>query len=73
MTYLEEIRFIFDQVRPVDSHLEVRLPDKHLTPNKIYEALKGPQRQLWRESLFVQYDKKKCQPSFVSHTNQISP
>ena len=34
-TYLEYIRSIFDQVRPVVSHIEVRLPEKHLTPNKI--------------------------------------
>ena len=54
----EEIRSIFDQVRPVISHLEFCLPEKPLTPNKICESLKGPQRQLWKEDLFLQYYKK---------------
>ena len=60
-TYLEEIRSIFDQVRPVVSHIEVRLPKKPPTPNNIGDALGGPQRKFWKEALFVQYDKnKKC-------------
>ena len=40
----EEIRSRFDQVRPVVSHLEVRLPNKPPTPNNIGDALGGPQR-----------------------------
>ena len=58
-TDLEEIRSRFDQVRPVVSHLEVRLPNKPPTPNNIGDALGGPQRQFWKESLFVQCDKNK--------------
>ena len=34
-TDLEEIRSRFDQVRPVVSHIEVRLPKKPTTPNNI--------------------------------------
>ena len=44
-TYLEDIIPIFDQVRPVVSHLEVNLPEKPLTPNNIGEFLKGTQRK----------------------------
>ena len=51
-TYLEEIRSRFDEVRPVVSHLEIRLPKKHPTPNNIGEALGGPQRKLLKETLF---------------------
>ena len=58
-TDLEEICSRFDQVRPVVSHLEVRLPKKPPTPKNIGDALGGPQRQFWKESLFIQYDKKK--------------
>ena len=57
--YLEDISSIFDQVRPEVSYLEFRLPHKPLTPNNIGEALKGPQRQLRKESLCVQYYKNK--------------
>ena len=53
-TYLEEICSRFDQVRPVVSHLQVLLPKKPLTPNNLGDALGGPQRQFWKESLFVQ-------------------
>ena len=56
---LEEIRSRFDQVRPVVSHLEVRLPKKPPTPNNIGDAFGGHQRQFWKEALFVQYDKNK--------------
>ena len=42
---LEEIRSIFDQVRPVISHLEVRLPKTPPTPKNIGDALGGPQRK----------------------------
>ena len=59
MIDLEEICSRFDQVRPVVSHLEVRLPKKPPTPNIIGDALGGPQRQFWKEALFVQYDKNK--------------
>ena len=41
-TDLEEIRFRFDQVRPVVSHLEARLPEKPTTAKNIGEGLKGP-------------------------------
>ena len=58
-TYLEDICSRFDQVRPVFLHLEVRLPKKPPTPKNIGEALGGPQRQFWKEALFVQYDKDK--------------
>ena len=30
MTYIEEMRSIFDQVRPVVSHIEFRIPEKPL-------------------------------------------
>ena len=58
-TYLEEIRSRFDQVRPVVSHIEVRLPKKPPTPRNIGDALGGPQIQFWKEALFVQYDQNK--------------
>ena len=58
-TDLEGIRSRFDQVRPVVSHLEVRLPNKPPTPKNIGDSLGGHQRQLWKEALFVQYDKNK--------------
>ena len=41
------------------SHLEVLLPNKPPTPKNIGDALGGPQRQFWKESLFVQYDENK--------------
>ena len=56
-TYPEEIRSRFDQVRPVVSNLEFRLPNKPPTPNNIGEGLSGPQRQLYKETPFVQYYK----------------
>ena len=46
-TYLEEIRSIFYQVRPVVSHLEVRIPKKPPTLKNIGDALGVPQRQFW--------------------------
>ena len=58
-TYLEEICSRFDKVRPVVSHLEVCLPKKPTIPKNIDEGLKFPQRQFWKEALFVQYDKNK--------------
>ena len=42
---LEEVRYIFYQVIPLVSHLEVRLPENPLIPKNIVEGLKGPQRQ----------------------------
>ena len=41
--YLEEIRSISDQVRPVVYHLDFFLPERLLTEKKIVEALKGSQ------------------------------
>ena len=41
------------------SHLEVSLPKKTPTPKNIGDALGGPQRQFWKETLFVQYEKNK--------------
>ena len=73
LTYLEDTRSIFDQVIPVVSHLEFRLPKKPPTPNNIVEGLSGPQRQLWKKSFFSILQEQKCHPSFISRTNQISP
>ena len=41
------------------SHIELCLPKKPPAPNNIGEGLKGPQRQFWKEDLFVQYDKNR--------------
>ena len=41
------------------SHIEVCLPNKPPIPNNIGEALGGPQRQFWKEAIFVQYDNNK--------------
>ena len=65
MIDLEEIHSRFDQVRPVVSHLEVRLPKKTLTPNNIGEALGGLQRQFCKEALFVLYDKNNRLQLFI--------
>ena len=46
--YIEDICSIFDQVRPVTSHLEVSLPKTPPTPNNIGEGLKVSQRQFWK-------------------------
>ena len=40
------------------SHIEVSLPEKPITTNNIGEAIKGPHKQIWKEYLFVKYDKK---------------
>ena len=53
---IEEIRYRFDQVRPMVSHIEVRPPNKPPTPKNSGDALGGPKRKFWKESLFVQYD-----------------
>ena len=58
-TDLEDIHSIFDQFRPVVSHIEVRLPKKPPTPKNIGEGLKRAQRKFWKEALFVQYYKNK--------------
>ena len=55
----EEILSKFDQVRPVVSHIEVCLPKKPPTPKNIGEYFGGTQKQLWKEALFVQYEKNK--------------
>ena len=54
-TYLEDICSVFDQVRPVVSYIEVRLPEIPPTPKNIGGGLKGSQRKFWKEALFVQY------------------
>ena len=59
MIDIEDIHYIFDQLRPVVSHIEVSLPEKLLTPKSIGEDLKGPKRQFWEEALFVKYYKNK--------------
>ena len=41
------------------SHVKVCLPKGPPTPKNIGCALGGPQRQFWKESLFVQYYKNK--------------
>ena len=41
------------------SHIEFCLPDKPPTLENNGEGLKVPQRQLWKEALFLQYDKNK--------------
>ena len=58
-TNIEEICSRFDQVRPVVSNIEVRLPKKPPTSNSIGGALGSPQRQFWKETFFIQYDKNK--------------
>ena len=55
---MEEFRSLFDQIIPVVSHLEVFLPQKPLLAKNIGHAIKGPQHHLWKENLFVQYDKE---------------
>ena len=54
---LEDICSRFDQVIPMVSHFKVSLPEKYPTPKNIGEGLKGIKRQLWKETLFFQYDK----------------
>ena len=54
----EGICSIFDPVRPVVSHLEFRLPNKPPTSKNIGKGLKISYIQFWKESLFVQYEKK---------------
>ena len=54
-TDIEDICSRFHQVRPVISHIEVRLTEKPLFPNISCESLKDTQRQFWKEDLFLQY------------------
>ena len=58
-TDLEEIHSRLYQVRPVVSHLEVRLQKKPPTPSNISDDLGGRQIKFWKVDLFVQYDKNK--------------
>ena len=53
-TYLGYIFSIFDQLRSVFLYLEVSLLEKPMTPKKIGEALKSPQRKFSKYSLFLQ-------------------
>ena len=63
-SYIEYIRSKFDQVIPVVSHIEVSLPEKTITPNNIGEAIKGPHKQIWKESLFMKYYKNRSSTFF---------
>ena len=58
-TDIENIWSRFYQVRPMVSHIEVCLLKKPPTPKNIGDALGGPQKNFWREALFVQCDKNK--------------
>ena len=58
-TDIEYIWSKFDQFIPVVSHIEVNLPEKHIAPNSIGEAIKVTRKQIWKEALFVKYDKCK--------------
>ena len=73
MTYLEYIWSTFDQVIPVVLHIEFSLPKKPITSNSIDEAIKGPHKQIWKEALFLKYDKNKSSTFFAYHDNQIPP
>ena len=46
------------------SHIEVSIPEKPITTNNIGEAIKGPNKQIWIEYLFVKYDKNKSSTFF---------
>ena len=72
ITDLEDTRPRFDQVRPVVSHLEVRLPNKPPRPKKIGEGLSVPHKQFWKEDLFVQYNKNR-NFSLISAPISIKP
>ena len=41
------------------SYLEIHIPKKPPIPNNFGDALGSPQRQFWKEAIFVQYDKNK--------------
>ena len=53
---MEDIGSRFDQIIPVVSNLEVRLPQKLLAINNIGDSIKFPQRQLWKGVLSMKYD-----------------
>ena len=46
------------------SHIEVSLQEKPTTPNTIGESIKCPHKQIWKEALFVKYDKNKSSTLF---------
>ena len=46
------------------THIEVSLTEKHITPNNIGEAIKGPHKQIWKEALLVKYEKNKSSTFF---------
>ena len=58
LTDIETLWSRLYRTRPVVSHLEVILPQKHKVPKIIVEAIKVTQFQLWKEALFVKYYKK---------------
>ena len=69
-TYIKYIWSIFDQVRPVFSHLEVSLPGKTIAAKNIDKDLKGPQIQFCKETLFLKCEKNK-NVSLLSATTAI--
>ena len=56
-TYIEDSFSIFYQVRSVVLHIEAPSPKKPTTPNKIGDGLKSTHIKLWKEYLFLQYEK----------------
>ena len=46
------------------SHIEASIPDKPITLDNIFEAIKVPHKQIRKEALFVKYDKNKCSTFF---------
>ena len=52
------------------SHLEVCLPNKPPKPKNIGEDSKVPQRKLWKEALFMKYEKNK-NASLLSYPTPI--
>jgi hypothetical protein len=55
-TNFQEHRAMFDQMRPVISHL-ASLPRRPAAQTNIGSALKSLDRHHWKSSLFFQYDK----------------
>ena len=70
---IEKIRSRFYQVRPVFLHPGVSFPEKHMTPKKIGEALKGPQRNSGKNIYLYNIKRTEYQPHFGYHTDQIPP
>jgi hypothetical protein len=57
MTNFQELRSrLFDQMRPVISHL-ASFPKRPTKYSNIGECLKSAERSCWKEALFAQYDK----------------